>query len=308
MTDRMALLESALDSLPDGILLLDAEGEVAFCNQAAQAITGYSSAELLAQPLPKVLLPLLNRARIRDDAGGAAAAGNRGALTRARHKLGHELAVIARTVLLRNGLGESVGTGAWFHPAERLDALPRGESATGGNVEESQTEMGERLQSEFEDFERGGQALGVLWIAVDQERELRKTHGAAACEDMIEKVRHALAAGLRPAEELGRWGEDEFLVIAHERTPEMLAGRGFTLAGLARTADFRWWGDRLSLTVSVGAAQADAGESLERLLKRAREAMLTSARESGNRVHLAHRRMEAMEQEESSGMDCEVRG
>ena len=28
------------------------------------------------------------------------------------------------------------------------------------------------------------------------------------------------------------------------------------LAGLARTADFRWWGDRVSLTVSVGVAMA----------------------------------------------------
>ena len=97
-------------------------------------------------------------------------------------------------------------------PAERLDALPHGESADGSNLEASQAEMEERLQSEFEDFERGGQPLGVLWIAVDQGRELRKTHGAAACEAMIEKVKRALAVGLRPAEELGRWGDDEFLV------------------------------------------------------------------------------------------------
>ena len=29
--------------------------------------------------------------------------------------------------------------------------------------------------------------------------------------------------------------------------PEMLAAHAQMLAGLARTADFRWWGDRLSL-------------------------------------------------------------
>ena len=85
---------------------------------------------------------------------------------------------------------------------------------------------------------------------------MRKTHGAGACEAMLEKIERALANGLRPAEELGRWGEDEFLVISHERTAEMLAAHAQTLAGLARTADFRWWGDRVSLTVSIGAAQA----------------------------------------------------
>ena len=73
---------------------------------------------------------------------------------------------------------------------------------------------------------------------------------------MLDKVRHALAQGLRPAEEMSRWGDDEFLVVAHEHSAEMLAAHARTLAGLARTADFRWWGDRVSLTVSIGAAQA----------------------------------------------------
>ena len=103
---------------------------------------------------------------------------------------------------------------------------------------------------------------------------------------MLEKVRHALAHGLRPAEEMGRWGDDEFLIMAHERNAEMLASHAHTLAGLARTADFRWWGDRMSLTVSIGAAQADSqgAETLARLLERARGAMETSSRTGGNRV------------------------
>jgi diguanylate cyclase (GGDEF)-like protein len=107
-------------------------------------------------------------------------------------------------------------------------------------------------------------------------------------------VRHALAAGLRPSEVIGRWGDDEFLVIAHERTPEMLAAHAQRLAGLARTADFRWWGDRVSLTVSLGAAQAQKerdetgqDETLAQLLERARNAMEYSMREGGNRTTLA---------------------
>ena len=46
--DRMALVESALDGLPDGILLVNTECEVAFWNQAAEAITGYSLSDLYA--------------------------------------------------------------------------------------------------------------------------------------------------------------------------------------------------------------------------------------------------------------------
>jgi diguanylate cyclase (GGDEF)-like protein len=129
---------------------------------------------------------------------------------------------------------------------------------------------------------RGGSPLGVLWITVDQAQALRKTHGARACEAMLEKLERALAQGLRPAEELGRWGDDEFLIITHERTPEMLAAHAQLLAGQARTADFRWWGDRVSLTVSIGAAQADPGETLPQLLERAQAAMVSSIHAGGN--------------------------
>jgi GGDEF domain-containing protein len=83
---------------------------------------------------------------------------------------------------------------------------------------------------------------------------------------------------------MGRWGDDDFLVLSHERTPEMLAAHARMLAGLARTAEFRWWGDRISLTVSIGAAQAEQSETLQLLLERAQIAMLKSVHAGGNHI------------------------
>jgi diguanylate cyclase (GGDEF)-like protein len=168
-----------------------------------------------------------------------------------------------------------------------LDALPHGETGDSERIEASQADLKDRLDTEFEDFAHGGLPFGVLWITIDQAPGLRKTHGAGACEAMFEKVERALAHGLRPAEQLGRWGDDEFLVLSHERTPEMLAVHAQALAGLARTAEFRWWGDRISLTVSIGAAQADLGEGLTRLLARAQQAMVSSVHAGGNHIALA---------------------
>jgi PleD family two-component response regulator len=64
----------------------------------------------------------------------------------------------------------------------------------------------------------------------------------------------------------------------------MLASHAQALADLARTADFRWWGDRTSLTVSIGAAQAEPESSLVDLLERAKDAMLTSFHAGGNQI------------------------
>ena len=292
MTDRTELLEAALNSLPEGIAVLAGEGEVRFWNQAAEAITGFAAVDLLSRPIPEGLRPLLDCAQHVDPQSCADLQAGRGSLVRARHKLGHEVPSIARVFILCDELGERIGAAAVFHPAESLDALPHGETDQDEEVMASQADLEDRLRNEFEDFLRGDEPFGVLWIGVDQAPELRKTHGAGACQAMLEKIRHALAVGLRPAEELGRWGDDEFLVVTHERTPEMLDAHARVLAGLARTADFHWWGDRVSLSVSIGAAwAAHNGENLAQLLEHARDAMESSAGSGGNCVTSAPGRL-----------------
>lgn len=256
-----------------------------FWNGAAGAITGHAGAGLLGRQVRDVLETLIvGGARQWTAQTNTEVMSDHGSLLHVHHRLGHDLPVMVRILVLRDGTGERIGTAAVFHPAERLDALPHGEHGEGASVEVSQTELEDRLKVEFEDFARSNLPFGVLWITVDQAHELRKTHGARACEAMLEKVERALANGLRPGEEVGRWGDDEFLVISHERTAAMLADHAQILAGLARTADFRWWGDRISLTVSIGAAQAQQTATLVGLLESAKAAMSSSSHAGGNQI------------------------
>jgi diguanylate cyclase (GGDEF)-like protein/PAS domain S-box-containing protein len=288
MTDRNTLLETALDSMPDGVVIFDREDCVAFWSGAAEAITGYTAAELHCNALPSSLKQLLLESAPHSGLQLTNAVRQiHGTQVHARHKSGHEFPVIIRTLTLHDNAGEIIGRTVLFHPVDRLDALPHGEIGEDLAIVSCRTEFEERLHAEYEDFERGGQPLGIYWILVDQAQDLHKTHGVAACHAMLDKVQHALASGLRPGEELARWGEGEFLVLIRERTSEMLTRHARTLASLARTAEFRWWGDRVSLTVSVGAAQANRRQSLQTLLERAREAMERSLREGGNGVTCA---------------------
>jgi len=79
---------------------------------------------------------------------------------------------------------------------------------------------------------------------------------------------------------------------------------------LARTADFRWWGDRVSLTVSVGAAQAGLaqkqGEKLADLLKRTQRAMQASQSAGGNEVVLSDVVLQKLEKSlsDNGGLEC----
>ena len=208
-------------------------------------------------------------------------------LVNMRHHLGHTIPAMLRNISLRDDLGKRIGTVLLFRPAEELDSIPHGDRVEGVGLGGSQAELEDRLEAAFHEWRTIQTPFGLLWITVDQAGQMRRTHGRDACEAMLRVVEHRLAQGLRPTELIGRWGSDEFLVLSHERTAEMLLKHGEHLAGLARTAEFRWWGDRVSLTASIGTAQALEGDTLSRLMLEAQQAMHASLYAGGNYVSQA---------------------
>jgi|SRR5579872_2543177 diguanylate cyclase (GGDEF)-like protein len=291
MIDRADLMEATLASFPEGLALLGRSGEVALWNRAAESITGFSSMETVYRPIPWALESLLLECNLhRAEEPRLRAHFARYSLIHTQHRSGEDLPLMMRSVLLRDVLGQRVGTAVVFHPAEAMDTLPHGSYSEESGVEAAREEITEQARSAFGDFVERSVPFGLLWISVDQAHDLRRTHGARACEVMMERIERTLAHGLRSSEKLGRWGDDEFLVLSHESTPEALAAHAQTLTGHARTSDFRWWGDRLSLTVSVGAAQAMLTESLPQLFERAQAALLASIHTGGNHSTLAPER------------------
>lgn len=309
--EHTQILEAALEALEGGIAVLDGQSRVLLWNPAAAAITGYLSAEMLARPLPVGLyevdvhhhplpepspaqsihlaswdaapLPGFEAGRERMDA-----LEQRAQFVHMRHSQGHVLPAMLRRLPLRDALGRRFGMMLRFHPVEHVDALPHGEMAEESSlethVEHSQAALEDRLDEAWREWSCNGVPFGLLWINVDQAAVLRRTHGHDASEAMLGIVERTLAYALRPSEMLGRWGTHEFLVLCHERSEAMLVAHAQHVGALARTADFRWWGDRVALTVSIGAAQAGADETVGTLLKRAQSHMLASQRAGGDAV------------------------
>ncbi len=285
MSIRTELAEAALEAYPEGLALLDAEERVVFWNHSAEQITGFAAVQLLGRTLPGALAAL--GAAPLSEPLGIPEFGS-GTIVHAQHQHGRSLAIAARKILLRDPLGSRIGTAAAFHPAESGGALPHGETSDGSEVRQSQFDLERELSDRFDAFSRAGAPLGILWITVDQALGLRGTHGERACEAMLECMERTLSNSLRKECTIGRWGDGEFLVLSDEGREPILAERARLLVSLARTAEFRWWGDRVSLTLSIGAAAAEADELLPALLRRAQQGMEASLRSGGNQVSLAN--------------------
>jgi diguanylate cyclase (GGDEF)-like protein/PAS domain S-box-containing protein len=299
------ILEAVLGAVEEGIAVLDGESRVLLWNPAAAAITGHFSSELLSRNLP-VNFYQIDMHPFADGRGLDPAVGmtERPIAVHLRHAQGHILPAMLRRTPLRDALGKRFGTLLRFHAVEELDTLPHGATDEDGNlqkhVENSQADMTDRLDEAWREWTLNAIPFGLLWITVDQATMLRKTHGQDGSEAMLAIVERTLLHALRPTEFLGRWGAHEFLVLCREQTREMLGARAGHVCELARTADFRWWGDRVNLSVSVGAAQAEDGvrrdEKLGGLLKRAQKAMQAAIDAGGNSVMVSDAKTESGEQ------------
>jgi diguanylate cyclase (GGDEF)-like protein len=297
MRDRVEMLEATLNLMDEGVVILDEREEVLFWNRAAATITGYPAEELMGKRCPDDLYRVDEDHRSIVEADDApcvpdlpeddpATEGRlqRPTLVSMGHKLGYSLPGMLRRVALRNSSGTLAGAALLFYPVEQADALPHGDCGEGREIERSQADMEDRLDAAYHQWVTRRLPFGLLWATVDQAESLRKTHGVDACEAMLQSVEQTLLRQMKPAEVIGRWGCNEFLLLAHEPTADLLAERAQRLAGLARTAEFRWWGDRVGLTVSIGASQAIEGDTLQSLLHSARQAMQASSYTGGNHV------------------------
>jgi diguanylate cyclase (GGDEF)-like protein len=316
MTDRVEMLEATLDLVDGGIAILDGQSNVVFWNDAAYTLTGYLARDVVSRPCPEHLYSVDEEHQGRVTAGSTSSRQNGlrhgpttgfstpiaplgepveileprcntlqcPTLVSLVHRLGHSVPGMLRKAVLHNSLGELLGTALLFYPVEEVDTLPHGELGEGVAIERSQAEMEDRLDAAHHQWTTTRIPYGLLWITVDQAQTLRKTHGRDASEAMLRTVEQTLLRQMKPAEIIGRWGNNEFLALTHERTSELLVEHAKRLAGVARTADFRWWGDRVGLTVSIGASHTTEGETLQALLSRARQAMQSSAYAGGNQV------------------------
>jgi len=136
------------------------------------------------------------------------------------------------------------------------------------------------------ELKRGGSALSVMLIEIDQFAALQQAHGVKATGVVLRAAAQFLKAAMREMDHIGRFDEHTFGLLlpgADMTAAKSVAER--LLAAIAR-CQLPLGGQKLTFTISVGAAQAVAGQDRQELLARA-EASLEAARESGGNCSFA---------------------
>jgi diguanylate cyclase (GGDEF)-like protein len=135
---------------------------------------------------------------------------------------------------------------------------------------------------------RNGSPLAVLMIDVDYFKRINDTHGHAIGDEVLRKVATRLARRLRGHDLLGRYGGEEFCVIA----PDADIGGALTLAESLRetiaSIPFATEHGGLSITISVGISHCPSNvmRELTKVLAEADAALYTAKQTGRNKAVL----------------------
>ena len=119
--------------------------------------------------------------------------------------------------------------------------------------------------------------MAVLMIDVDRFKQINDEHGHGVGDSVLAQVAARLGGALRAEDVLGRWGGEEFVVVA-ERTSLAGASRlGERLREAVADAPVRVGASELRVTVSVGVACTTA-DDVRALVEQADRAMYEAKR------------------------------
>jgi diguanylate cyclase (GGDEF)-like protein len=132
---------------------------------------------------------------------------------------------------------------------DQLDALSRVDALTGifnrRHLDEQLLEAG-RISA------RNQQSLAIVMLDIDHFKHINDSHGHPAGDLVLQEFARRLRSTLRAGNIVGRWGGEEFLVIAPRTTADqaMMLGERIRLSIADQPIDLG--SVRLSITVSVG--------------------------------------------------------
>lgn len=149
------------------------------------------------------------------------------------------------------------------------------------------TELGNRraldelFASEIERAHREGNGFGVLWLDIDHFKIINDQQGHQSGDAILCDVAHWLRASLRPYDQAGRWGGDEFVVVLSPCDSHTLTHIGQRIRSHVETQSLAMG---MPVTVSIGGHLVRPGELLDEILKQADQALYRAKQTGRNQL------------------------
>ena len=279
------LLAQALNATQDAVMIANAQGEIEFVNHGFELITGYSRVEALGQN------PAMLKSGEHTEAfyGRLWAAIQSGQTFRAvfinRHKQGHLIHCEETVSPIRDAGGAVThfvsvirDQTARAHTEQTL----REQATRDPLTDLLNRRAGEwQLERAFLAAREGQKPFCLIMADVDHFKAINDTWGHPAGDQVLQRVAAVLRTGVRATDSVVRWGGEEFLLVLPycEQAAALLQAERLR----ERVADAEQ-GEMGRVTVSMGVAELQRGETLANLMERVDQALYQAKHAGRNQV------------------------
>jgi diguanylate cyclase (GGDEF)-like protein/PAS domain S-box-containing protein len=276
-----------LDSLQIGVSVLDLQRKIVFWSDGAEQITGYTRIDVLGHHCTDNILHHCNQnsCEMCSEQCPIGAALHDGqpveTMSFLHHKSGHRTQVHVWAIPLRNENGSIVGIIQTFEG----DNAVHGPDPNDRSLKErgwldevtgllNQAMMQSHLRETLGTFNEVHIPFGIILVDVCDLGPFRARYGQGAARSILQVLARTLRNTVWPTDFIGRWSEGQFLVILMGCSEEALQSVAGRMLRMLASATIMWWGEELSITVSLGCAAAQPGDTIESLLQRTQQAVL----------------------------------
>jgi len=283
-----------LDNLYDAVYIVDQERRITYWNQAAAALTGFDADQVVGSFChDNILRHVDEQGRLLCWTGCPLTktlgdGQSHGAMYYLHHRHGHRIPVSLRVTPITDEQGRVVGAAEVFRDhSSTLETQNRMRELEQLSLLDALTALPNRryleitLQSRLNEQDRYG------FMDLDGFKKINDAHGHAMGDEALKVTAKTLAASVRSFDLVGRWGGEEFVAIltrVQRRDVQVVAER---CRDLVAQSSVRTSKKPIAITISIGGALSQPGDTSETLIARADEMMYRCKEMGGNRVCLA---------------------
>ncbi len=138
----------------------------------------------------------------------------------------------------------------------------------------------ERLQQEFERWQRYGRPLAMALCDVDHFKSINDSYGHLAGDKVLRIIARTLRNRLRKADFMARYGGEEFAILLPETTVEEAAAVIEAIRAAIAESPFHFRNQPVRITISAGISAPLPNDGRDQMFERA-DAALYSAKQNG---------------------------